>query len=300
LAAKLHLGIWLQKRWQATKSFLVHYFGGLYHRVDEHHIFLMASGLAFSLIVCVIPLVLIVFAVLGMILQEPTIRERIELFINTAIPYSEYAEVIKQLVFARVEEFIGHKRIAGVIGGFGLVLAATSLFSSMRTTLNKVYNVTATGSILIGKLRDLGLILMVLIYFLLSIAILPAIRMLEQFTYNSETVAGFVDSLPEGMLFQLITFVLVFISFLIVYTAIPHQRPHIKMILVSAFWAAVLWQVAQHLFGYYVSNFVTLKRIYGTYALFLAVGFWIYYSAIVFIVGAEIGRLYKERNTGLA
>lgn len=299
MSAKLQIVPWLKKRWQATKSFLGHYIGGLYHRVDEHHIFLMASGLAFSLIVCVIPLVLIVFAVLGMILDEPAIRDRIKMFIDTAIPYREYAEVIEQIVFARVEEFVGYKRIAGVIGGFGLVLAATSLFSSMRTTLNKVYNVTSSGSILIGKLRDLGMILIILIYFLLSIAILPAVRLLADFTYKSETISGIVDGLPEGLIFHLITFTLVFISFAIVYAAVPHQRPHIRMIIVSAVSAAVLWQVAQHLFGYYVSHFVTLKRIYGAYALFLAVGFWIYYSAIVFIVGAEIGRLFKERNARL-
>jgi membrane protein len=101
------------------------------------------------------------------------------------------------------------------------------------------------------------------------------------------------------MLFHLVTFILVFISFLIVYLAVPHQRPHFRMILVSAISAAILWQVAQQLFGYYVSHFVTLKRIYGTYALFLAIGFWIYYSAIVFIIGAEIGQLYKERHADL-
>lgn len=299
MTKNLQAGNRLQKRWQATKSLLAHYIGGLYHRVDEHHIFLMASGLAFSLIVCVIPLVLIVFAVLGMVLDEPAIRERIEVFINTAIPYADYAEVIEQVVFARVAEFVGNKHIAGVIGAFGLVLAATSLFSSMRTTLNKVYSVTSTGSILIGKLRDLGMILIILIYFLLSFAILPALRLLTEFSYKSDTISGFVNLFPEGLIFHLLSFTLVLISFVIVYAAVPHQRPHIRMILISAISAAILWQVAQQLFGYYVSHFVTLKRIYGAYALFLAVGFWIYYSAIVFIVGAEIGQLYKERHARL-
>ena len=299
LNAKLQIGVRLRKWSQATREFLAHYIGGLSRRTDEHHIFLMASGLAFSLIVCVIPLVLIVFAALGMILEEPTIRDRIEMFIDAAIPYSDYAKVIEKIVFARVEEFIGNKRIAGVIGSFGLVLAATSLFSSMRTTLNKVYNVASTGSILIGKLRDLGLILIVLVYFLLSIAILPAIRLLVEFTYKSELLGNIANSLPEGIVLHLASFVIVFISFVTVYTAVPHQRPHFRMILVSAIWAAVLWQVAQQLFGYYVSHFVTLKRIYGTYALFLAVGFWIYYSSIVFIIGAEIGQLYKERHARL-
>ncbi len=287
-----HLRVW----WRGTRAFLSHYLGGLYNRVDEHHIFLMASGLAFSLVVCSIPLVLIVFSALGMVLQQPTLQDQIATFIEHAIPYADYAEAVKEMVFARVDEFVGHQRLAGVIGVTGLLLAATSLFSSMRTTLNRVYNITPHESILLSKLRDLGLIVLVLIYFLLSTAIIPAIRLMERFTFKHETVNTLVQWLPEGLVLHLLSFLLIFTSFMIVYLAVPHQRPHFKMILVSALSAALLWQVAQQAFGYYVSHFVTLKRIYGAYALFLAVGFWIYYTAIVFIIGAEIGQLYRERK----
>jgi len=38
-----------------------------------------------------------------------------------------------------------------------------------------------------------------------------------------------------------------------------------------------------------------MTRVYGAYTLLIAVVFWIYYSAVVFIVGAEIGQLYRER-----
>ncbi len=296
MAVKLHIVHQLRKTYLGTGAFLSHYLGGLYNRVDEHHIFLMASGLAFSLVVCSIPLVLIVFSALGMVLQQPTLQDQIATFIEHAIPYADYADIVKEMVFTRVDEFVGHQRLAGVIGVTGLLLAATSLFSSMRTTLNKVYNITPHESILLSKLRDLGLIVLVLVYFLLSTAIIPAIRLMERFTFKHETVNTVVQWLPEGLALHLLSFVLIFTSFMIVYLAVPHQRPHFKMILVSALSAALLWQVAQQAFGYYVSHFVTLKRIYGAYALFLAVGFWIYYTAIVFIIGAEIGQLYRERK----
>ena len=296
MAARLNIVHQLRKMYLGTRAFLSHYLGGLYNRVDEHHIFLMASGLAFSLVVCSIPLVLIVFSALGMVLQQPTLQDQIATFIEHAIPYADYADAVKEMVFARVDEFVGHQRLAGVIGVTGLLLAATSLFSSMRTTLNKVYNITPHESILLSKLRDLGLIVLVLIYFLLSTAIIPAIRLLERFTFKHEAVNTLVQWFPEGFVLHLLSFLLIFTSFMIVYLAVPHQRPHFKMILVSALSAALLWQVAQQAFGYYVSHFVTLKRIYGAYALFLAVGFWIYYTAIVFIIGAEIGQLYRERK----
>jgi membrane protein len=80
------------------------------------------------------------------------------------------------------------------------------------------------------------------------------------------------------------------------YWLIPHGKLKWSVIFVSALSASLLWEVAKQLFGLYISNIVTLNRIYGTYALFVIVGFWIYYTSIVFILGAEIGQLYRERH----
>jgi membrane protein len=66
--------------------------------------------------------------------------------------------------------------------------------------------------------------------------------------------------------------------------------------LVSAIAATFFWEIARQLFGYYITNVATLNRIYGTYALLVIVAFWIYYSSILFLVGAEIGQLYRERR----
>jgi membrane protein len=60
-------------------------------------------------------------------------------------------------------------------------------------------------------------------------------------------------------------------------------------------WAAIFWVGAKILFGMYLSNFTTFSKIYGAYALGIVVAFWIYYTAAVFILGAEIGKLFDER-----
>ncbi len=58
---------------------------------------------------------------------------------------------------------------------------------------------------------------------------------------------------------------------------------------------AILWVTAKVLFGIYLSTFKTFSRIYGAYALGVVVAFWIYYTSAVFIIGAEIGKLFDER-----
>jgi len=277
-------------------DFLKHYIAGLYNRIDEHHVFLLASGLAFSLIVCVIPLILIVFAVLGVILEKTSISEEIDLFIEGAIPYADYATFIKDLVFSRVEQFKFYKSVAGVVGCLGLLFAASGLFSSMRTILNKVYRIPTTESILIGKLRDLGLILLVLFYFLLSTAVLPGWELTKEFADNFDFLKSLQFDFIEDLLLGMASFSIIFISFFTVYFLVPHQRQPKKVVLVSALSAATLWKLAEQIFGFYLTNFVTLKWIYGAYVLLIVVAFWFFYTSLVFILGAEIGQLYREHR----
>ena len=65
--------------------------------------------------------------------------------------------------------------------------------------------------------------------------------------------------------------------------------------MVGALWSSLLWVGMKVLFGYYLANFQTWGKIYGTYALLIVIAFWIYYTAAVFIIGAEIAKLFDER-----
>jgi membrane protein len=293
-AAESHMNR-LRHRFRCCFDWFRHYVGGIYHRADEHHIFLLSGGLAFSLFTCILPMVLIIFAVLGNLLSRPSIAAEITHFIDRVIPYEEYAREVRNLVFTGVDEFIIFKNVAGIIGIAGLVFAASGLFSGMRTVLNRIFQVLDDTSVFIGKMRDLLLILLVMIYFLLSTTILPGLDITQEFADKAGLLSKLrLDFLTEFVM-QGFSLLLIFLSFLFIYFLIPQQRPPKKVIIVSALTASILWHVAQQVFGFYITNVVTLRRIYGAYFFLIATAFWIYYTSLVFILGAEIGQLYRER-----
>ncbi|UCG61066.1 MAG: YihY/virulence factor BrkB family protein [Candidatus Zixiibacteriota bacterium] len=277
------------------REFFGHYCGGLCHRVVEHHVFLLAGGLAFSMFISIVPLVLIVFSVIGSVLAKAQVEGEINTFIERMIPYQDYADFVKELVAGRVEEFRRYKNVAGVIGIVGLLFASSTLFSSMRTILDKVYQVKEEVSLLLGKLRDFGLIVLVLIYFLATTFVLSTWQVVKDLTNRIEFInmAG-AESLG-GVFFGTFAFVLVLAAFAVIYYIVPYRKPPKKAIFVSALSATILWVLAKELFGYYITHFVMLKRVYGAYAVMIVVAFWIYYTSIVFIIGAEIGQLFRER-----
>ena len=280
---------------QFCREWFSHYIGGLYNRVTSDHVFLLAGGLAFSMFVSIVPLVLIVFSVVGSILEKPSIAEEINTFIDRMIPYEDYARFVKDLVFSRVEEFRRYKNVAGVIGIIGLLFASSTLFSSMRTILDKVYRVKDDFSILLGKLRDFGLIVLVLVYFVASTTLLSMWEVARELSQRLGYLNSFRYSSLEDLALGALSFVIVLLAFMIIYYAVPFRKPPKMTILVSALSAAILWELAKQVFGFYITHFVMLKRIYGAYALMIVVAFWIYYTSVVFIIGAEIGQLYRER-----
>ena len=53
-------------------------------------------------------------------------------------------------------------------------------------------------------------------------------------------------------------------------------------------------EFARLLFRYYLLEFTTFSRIYGAYAFFSSAIFWLYYSALVFLLGAEVAYHVKQ------
>jgi len=276
-----------------------HYIGGLYNRFDDHHIFLLAGGLAFSIFVCIIPMLLIIFSLLGSILEKPSVTNEINIIIDRLIPYSDYAAFVKEKVFARIDEFKLYKGIAGIIGMVGMFFASSGLFSSMRTILNTVYRVRRKETALIGKLHDFGLVLLVLLYFLLSVTILPSLDIIQRFADNLKILTPFRYGIMQDITIGIISFIIILFAFYIMYWLVPHRRRPQKVIIVSALSAAILWELAKQLFGIYITHALTLRKVYGAYMLIVVVAFWVYYTSLVFIIGAEIGQLFRERMSWL-
>ncbi len=286
----------LTPRFQNIRDFIRHYFGGIINRTDEHHVFLLAGGLSFSIFVCIIPFALIVFAVVGTILNSEYMQFQVNGLIDTVIPYHQYSEFVKRIIFTRINEVIEYKNLAGVIGGFGLLFAASGLFSSMRTILNTVLDSKSDEHFILAKLKDFALVIMVIIIFFITTVLMPFVDLLRQKADQFQSLHFLYSGIFEHVVFSALSLVLVFILFSILYFTVPKKKIGKKATFLSALWAAVLWETAKQIFGYYIYHFSSLGKIYGTYVLFVVVAFWIYYSSTVFIIGAEIGKLYSDRR----
>ena len=158
------------------RDFLNHYVVGLYNSVDEHHVLLLAGGLAFSLFTCLVPFLLIGVAILGSVLETHAVETQVAAFISALVPYENQAEFIKEVAISRTREFALYKGVYGAVGGFVLLFTASGLFNSMRTILNTVYRVERRNLDLLGRIRDFGMVFLVLCLFLVTILVFPLVE----------------------------------------------------------------------------------------------------------------------------
>ncbi|MBI5727270.1 MAG: YihY/virulence factor BrkB family protein [Ignavibacteriales bacterium] len=273
---------------------LRYYFGSLYYLMDDHHIFLFSGGLAFSIFICIIPFILILFWILGNFLDPFTIKVQIATILSTAIPYEQYVGEVKDILFQRISEMIVYKDLAGYIGLGGLMFAASGFSSSIRTILNTVFANKDDVSVIRGKMRDFALIFITVIFLLATTFLFPVLDALRGASEFVMELKFLKYGIFQEMFTTGISFVLLTVFFSILYRFVPTQKIRKRSGLVGALWAAGLWEGMKLLFGYYISNIATFGQIYGAYAFIVVIAFWIYYSSIVFILGAEIGKLFND------
>ena len=304
------------------KGFCAYYLGGLFVRMNTNNILLLCAGLAFSTLLCLVPLVFLLFFVFEVILDVGAIAHLINRTVDVLIPYTEEAGYLKEVLSARISGVMTFKEAYGVSGLLILIVSASSLFSSMRTLLNAVFKVEHSSGpkegdidqvmvervknmdtpgrwvkflygvlpIAVGKLKDLTMVLLVVYIFLLLVLSLPILS----------AVIDIAPSLIHAYVtyfYGLTSFALVFAVFLGLYWLVPHQKLQIKMLVTGAFWAALLWKITEWIFGYYLSHFASISYLYGAYVLLVVVALWIYFSVIIFIIGAQIAQLCRERQT---
>jgi membrane protein len=195
----------------------------------------------------------------------------------------------------RIPGVFQYSSTAFYLGLFGLFFTSTWLFSSMRTILNRIFGSLEDKGFIIGLIRDFGMVLLIISMVLLSTFILPSLNIFIKITNEIDFLKNFrVDALIHTI-FSFTSVAVVLLLFFLFYSLIPYAKLNRKVTFVGAFWATILWELARIVFGYYVQAFLQSNKFYEAFLLIIVLLFWLFYASILFIIGAEIAQLYRER-----
>jgi len=264
-------------------------------RLAKEHIFLLASGIAFNIILCIIPLLLIASSIVGSLTDSSSLSETLNRILRDTLPPNQVSSNIIDSALSELHTAFKFSSLAGWIGGLGLLWTASALFSSMRTGLNAIFSIKTPKFFLLYKIQDIGLTLVLMVLLLASSLIAPAAAFVGSIGEN--ILPKVIFAWVSGATVHFVGLASSILFFYFVYQFIPNQQLPRKMIIMATLLCTGLWESARFGFAWYLTNVGSFGKIYGVYAIIFTVAIWIYYSALITLLSAEAAEFWYEKHT---
>jgi membrane protein len=237
----------------------------------------VASALAFTTVLALVPLLTVVFAILSMFPFFFEWRDEIETFL-----YSNLVPATGDAVKTYLQEFAGQ---AGTLTGLGLaalLVTALLLLSTIEDAFNDIWN--------IQKGRTLSQRLL-LYWAMLTLGPVLMVTSLALTTYLGSTVLSrWIPATPglDTVVLQVLPMFLQGLGFFLMYLIVPSGTVRPKSALGGAMVAIALFEMTKFGFVIFIENFDTYQIIYGAMWSIPVFLLWIYLSWLVTLFGACI------------
>lgn len=253
----------------------------------------MGAALAFYTVLSIAPLLLIVIAVAGFVFGEDAARGEIYQQLHGMLG-SHGALAVQDLLESASRRAQGAS--AAAFGAVLLFVGATTVFAELQDALDRIWRVprrqrsSGLWGLLRARLLSFGLILGIGFLLVVSLAASAALRALSRWwDPDSESFATFSGWTELSMSLGLVTVV-----FALIYKTMPHARIAWRDVWIGAGVTALLFLIGKGLIGLYIGG-SGITTLYGAAASLVIVLLWVYYSAQIFLYGAEFTWVYAHR-----
>jgi membrane protein len=265
----------------------------------EDNIFFLASGVAFNILLAAIPFCLLLVSGLGYALNMSPAASLVNVstLLDRLLP-PESASA-RSFVHSLLVDVIRGRGRVGLYGAIAFIWFSTRLFGSLRSVLASVFDIERDRGIVAGKVFDVRVTiastLLVVAYTVISaflaIATTRGAHFLAELGVEPHTMGTLVYTAGRALALTVIC-----LMFFGLYKSLPNRHIRAQQAAVSATVAAALFELAKLAFRLYLQHFNPGSVYTGALAAFVIIILWIYYVALVFIVGGEIGQVYELRR----
>jgi len=257
---------------------------------SEKNLSLVAGGVTYYVVLALFPGLAALVSIYGLVADPHTIEKEVN-SMSGLLP-GDAQTLISTELHSLVSASGGALSIGVVIGLLIALWSASRGMSGMISALDIAYGQEETRSFFRFNLIALLLTIVLIIGGLIAIGLiagLPAV--LNGAGVNS--TAKWVAYIVEWPL--LIVFVMIMLA--VLYRYAPNRdEPKWEWVSPGAIVATVIWVIGSIIFTVYVSHFGNYNKTYGSLGAIIALLTWLWLSAYVVLLGAEINA-ESERQT---
>jgi membrane protein len=259
----------------------------------------LGAALAYYTLFSIAPVLLIVISVAGLLFDEAAARSQIAVELQRLVGSDGAAVVITMLDSVNQPA----QSLTATIVGITLVfIGATTVFGELQNALDRIWNVTQSDekrievsyavslwALVRARILSFGMILGIGFILMVSLALSAGISALNHWwtpTFSHWT--RFMEIADMAFSFVVITGL-----FAVIFKTLPRVHVRWDEVFIGAVITALLFSVGKWLIGIYIGK-SAFSSVYGAAGSLLALLVWVYYSAQIFLFGAELTWAYAH------
>jgi membrane protein len=262
---------------------LYHVLKILWKQIIKFDIDQRAASVSYSFLLAVFPGVLFLFTLIPYIPILNLDRLIME-FLGDAMPkgiYENTSNTIQDIVSRKRSDILS-------FGFFFTVFAATNGMMALMRAFNMALQVREKRTYFKARMMALFLTVLLIIVLICAILVLVVGTIVIDFLFDK----GLLNENFNFYLLQIFryggVFLIFYLGICVIYYFAPAVHKRLKFFNFGALIASVLGILATNLFSFYLANFNSYNKLYGSIGTLIALMVWIYLVALILILGFEI------------
>ncbi len=253
----------------------------------------MGAALAYYSLFSIAPLLIIAIAVAGFFFGEEAARGEIFGQLRGLIG-EEGAAAVQGLLKSASEPL--HGAIATAAGVFTLLIGATTVFGELQSDLDRIWRVPAPkeggGMWMLIRSRVLSFGMVIGIGFLLLVSLIVSAILSALNKWWLPLFGGWI--VLFAIVNAVVSFAIITVLFAMVLKFLPRISIDWRDVWIGAAVTALLFTAGKFLIGLYLGR-SSVASGFGAAGSVVVLMVWIYYSAQIFLLGAEFTSVYAHR-----
>jgi membrane protein len=249
------------------------------------------AALAFYTVFSLAPILIMAIAIAGFFFGEDAARGEIYMQMSDLLG-PDGAQAVQAMIQNASRREAGI--IATVVGAVTLFIGATTALAELKDGLDQIWDVPTERTsgfwyFLRTRLLSIGLILSLGFLLLVSLALSAVFAALAKRWGPADATGAVLQAVNF-----LFSYALVTLLFAMIYKILPSARIAWRDVIIGSLVTAFLFSIGKFVIGVYIGN-SAIASSYGAAGSVILVLIWVYYSAQIFLLGAEFTKVYAHR-----
>lgn len=249
------------------------------------------AAIAFYAVTSLAPVLLIVIAIAGLVFGREAAQDAVNGQFSELMG-KQTAEVLQSVIVSASAKSSGI--VATVLGVAMLIATASGVFGEMQAALNIIWKTssreTTLSRLIRARVTSLGLV--AALGFLLVVSLVVSAGLTAFANHLNRLPVG--TPLLSGLNFA-VSWLLFAVLFGAIYKMLPDRTLQWRDVIIGALMTSFLFNIGKSLIGWYIGSSAVASS-YGAAGGLIVLLLWVYYSAQIFLFGAEFTKTYANTH----